>query len=369
MFVSNDVIHDARVVKEARALRGAGHEVRFIAWDRSGRRAERETWDGFEIQYVRTRGFLRFLGSDILRNPLWWRLAVRRAKRVPFDVIHCHDLDTLPIGVRLKRAMGRSLVYDAHEVFAYMIEEDVPRLVSNYALRMEAHLAPRADKIIAANEAIGTYLESVVGRPPTIVRNVQDLVTDGYVPPPDSPFTILYVGTLHKSRFIVPAIEVVGEMPDVRLIVAGGKQLRPAVEALCARHPNTQYAGEVPSDRVLPMTRDSHAVLSMFDPAYRINQVGMPNKIFEAMAAGRPVIVTEGLAMAEIVKREECGLAVPYSREGFRRAVEALRGNPVLAKRLGGNGLEAARREYNWGLEKRRLLAVYDDLAREAKVR
>lgn len=362
MFVSNDVVHDTRVLKEARALREAGHDVSFVGWDRSGRGPAETRWEGIPIRLVRTKGVMRAAAHDALRNPLWWRLAARLALHEPFDVLHCHDLDTLPIGTRLKGRTGRPLVYDCHEVFGYMIEEDMPAPVVRAAFSLERRLAPKADRVIAVNEAVKEYIDGVSGKESVLVRNCQDLVIDAYRPPPAAPFTVLYVGTLHKSRFILPAIDAIGSMPDVRLVIGGSKALASEVAARCSEHPNTTYLGPVPNERVLTLTLDAHAVLSMFDPASRINQVGFPNKIYEAMAAGRPCIVTEGLAMSALVQRLDCGLAVPYTASGFTDAVSRLRDDPALAERLGRNGLEAARKEYNWAGEAKRLVALYDGL-------
>ena len=362
MVVSNDVVHDPRVLKEARALIAAGHEVTAIGWDRSGALPEREERGGLRIARVRTAGLMRLLWKDLFRNPVWWRRACRLAGDTDFDVVHCHDLDTLPVGVRLKEATGKPLVYDCHEVFGYMIEADVPRFIVNYVFRMERRLAPHADRVIAVNPAVQAYIDGVTGRGSVIVQNCQELVSNEYRPPPGPPFTVIYLGTLHKSRFILPAIEVVAGMPDVRLIIGGSKQLAPQVEAMCARQPNTVYVGQVPNERVIPMTLDSHVVLTMFDPWHRINQVGLPNKVFEAMVVGRPSLVTQGLMMAGIVEREGCGLAVPYTKEGFRDALIRLRDDPALAERLGRNGLAAARREYNWAHEAAKLVALYDGL-------
>lgn len=363
MIVSNDVVHDPRVLKEASALLGAGHRVSIIGWDRSGEAARSEERDGLSIHRVRTSGAMRALGKDMFRLPLWWRRAYRIARTIPFDVVHCHDLDTLPVGVRLKRATGRPLVYDAHEVFGYMIETDVPKFIVDYAFRMERRLAPQADRIITVTDGVKAYIDGVTGKDSVLVRNCHDIVVDEYRAPPGPPFTVIYVGVLHIQRFILEAIEVIGEMPDVRLVIAGVKQLTETVRAMCAQHPNTVFLGMVPSERVLPMTLDSHAVLIMSDPKYRINRIGLSNKMFDAMVTGRPVIVTEGLPMGEIVTREECGLAVPYTKAGFRSAVERLQADRALAERLGRNGLAAAKREYNWGIEKQKLLSVYDSLA------
>lgn len=364
MIVSNDVIHDSRVVKEARTLRRAGHEVTFIGWDRAGVQPARIEWDGFPIRYVRTRGAMRVVGNDLLRNPLWWRGALRLAKGEAADVVHCHDLDTLRIGVRWKRLTEGRLVYDAHEIFGFMIERDVPRFVVDYAFRMERELAATADRVITVNEAVKRYLDGIVSRPAVVVMNASEQILETYRGTEAARFTVLYIGTLHPSRFLLPAIEVIGDMPDVRLVIGGGKALAPEVAAACARHPNTEYVGIVPHERVFPMTVESHAVLSMLDPTYRINQVGLPNKIFEAMAAGRPSLNTKGLPGGDLVEREQCGLAVAYTKDGFREGIERLRNDPKLAERMGRKGLAAAKREYNWAHESRRLVALYEEIAR-----
>jgi len=171
MLVSNDVVHDSRILKEAKALRAAGHTVAFIGWDRSGGEPARTMWDGFDIYLVKTEGLMRLLGKDLFRNPLWWRRAVSIARHLAFDVVHCHDLDTLPIGIRLKEIAGTPIVYDAHEVFGYMIETDVPRPVVDYVFRMERRLAPQADMVIAVNEAVKEYIDRVSGHDSIVVRN------------------------------------------------------------------------------------------------------------------------------------------------------------------------------------------------------
>jgi len=364
MIVSNDVVHDPRVLKEARCLVRAGHRVTFIGWDRSGKAPQTETLDGINIHRIRTDGLMRVLGKDLFRNVLWWRRAERLARSLEVDVVHCHDLDTLPIGVRMKRCRGVTLVYDCHEVFYLMIAGDVPKFISRYVARMERRLVPHADRIVTVSEAVQSYIREISGRESIVVSNYPDFLIEEYRPPPGPPFTLLYLGTLHPSRFVIPAIEVVAQMPDVRLVIAGSKSLTPVVEAMCAQHENTKFLGIVPNLRIASLIQGSHCVLSMFDPSLWINQKGLPNKVFEAMAAGRPSIVTEGIMMAEIVAKEQCGLTVPYTEEGFRSAVERVRDDTELAERMGRNGLAAARREYNWATQEQKLVELYAELER-----
>jgi len=312
--------------------------------------------DGIEINRVKNSLLMKIAPNDLIRNPLWWRLAFREGLKKDFDLIHCHDLDTLRSGVLLKRKRGKPLIFDAHEIFAFMIEEDVPRVVVRYAERMERDLLKEVDHIITVNEALKDYYEKNFEREVTVVMNCSTLVLDGYEPPKNDFFTILYVGTLHRSRFVSELIDVVAEMPDVRLKIGGEKALYSQVKERCERTRNSQFLGTVPLENVLPLTKECDAVFCMFDPNNRNNKVGSPNKIFEAMAMGRPVIATKGILSGEIVEREKCGLAVEYSKKALREAIETLKDNPRLCQHLGENGLNAAKREYNWKVQGRKLL-------------
>src|SRR5256712_7756799 len=195
MLVSNDVVHDSRILKEAKAPRPGGPAVAFIGWDRSGREPGRTMWDGFDVYLVRTEGLMWLLGKDLFRNPLWWRRAVSIAQHLAFDVVHCHDLDTLPIGIRLKEIAGTPIVYDAHEGFGYMIETDGPRPVVDYVFRMERRLAPQADIVIAVNEAVQGYIGPEPGHDSDALRNSHELPHNACRPPPGPPSHACYSAT------------------------------------------------------------------------------------------------------------------------------------------------------------------------------
>jgi hypothetical protein len=122
MFISNAFTGDPRVYAEARTLIQAGYKVTVVAWGREKQNLPRQNWDGIDVVRLRTKllpkqhrvGSLPWVALNLV---LWQRQAYRQAlalsKGSHFDVIHCHDLDTLAIGVRLKRKLGLPLIYDA----------------------------------------------------------------------------------------------------------------------------------------------------------------------------------------------------------------------------------------------------------------
>jgi len=154
MFVSNAFVSDPRVYLEAKSLVGASHEVTVIAWDMNKENLPRQNWDGIQVVRLRTSlppkyGFAAWLWQAF-NLLLWQRQAYHQAlilnKETHFDVIHCHDLDTLLIGIRLKRKLGLPLIYDAHEIYGYMLARTYPRWIANISLWLEKRLITRVDK-------------------------------------------------------------------------------------------------------------------------------------------------------------------------------------------------------------------------------
>ena len=372
MFLSNPFTNDARVYNEARALVGAGHRVTVIAWDRERQNTPREALDGIEV--VRLRSGLRLkygFGSwlwNISSLLLWqwhaYRHALAMNKETRLDVLHCHDLDTLAIGTRLKRKLRIPLVYDAHEIYGHMMARSAPRWIVGMLYRLEKRLVGKADRLINVAESQRAYFESISDRPITMVMNCKPLQSTEYRPPDGGEMKVLYIGGLWPSRMILGLVAAAGNLPGVRCLIGGYG--RPddvqAIEEECRRTSNVTFMGRIPLDRVIPMTMEADVVFCMFDPTDPNNVTGSPNKLFESMVCGRPIICTRGTHSGDVTEQEEVGLAVEYSVEALREAIVRLRDDPALRERLGRNALKAAINKYNWANEERKLLQLYDGL-------
>ena len=358
MLVSNEVVRDTRVLQEAKAFARHGHRVRILGWDRFDPSvADGPLGDGVEIALVRTRGVMKAAGSDLVRNPLFWRQAFRLSLAFPADVWWAHDLDTLRAGVWLKERTGRPLVFDAHEVFAEMIRDDYSPRVVRFAERMEARLLRAVDHIVTVNPALEEHYMAT-GLPVTVVMNCRPDVAERYEPPTAPDFTVLYVGTFHRQRFVFEIVQAVQETEGVRLKIGGVKALSEDVRRACAASDRTEFLGPVPADRVMPLTRECHLVCAVLDPANANNRMGTPNKLYEAMAAGRPVLATKGTLSGNLVGAAQFGIAIAYGMEACKWALEKLRDDPGLQRALGENALRAAKEEYNWAAQEEKLLSV-----------
>lgn len=364
MLVSNPVTYDPRVKSEAVSLAERDWRVTIVGWDRRSQFIPEEEADHVKVLRLRNTGYMKLLPLDLLRLRPWWRSAYRRAAKLhrsdPFQVVHCHDLDTLPTGVRLKRKLGLHLVYDAHEIWPSMIAKDAPGLIVNHFFNLERRLMRHVDGLIIAEERYRDYFESIDAPKAVTVMNTKRLIGTEYEPPRNDVFTLLYIGTLTRARFLPQLVDVCGQLEGVSLVIGGLGRLYDYLEKQCESYDNVEFIGSVPAENVLPLTLQSDAVCCMVDPSVANNRIATANKQFEAMVCGRPIICTKDTRSGEITREENCGLVIDYTEDALREAVMRLRDSPEFREELGRNALEAAINKYNWENEEKRLLELYE---------
>ena len=230
MCVSNPATNDPRVHNEARSLIQASHEVTVIARDWRKQNPPRENLDGLEVVRVTTPLTPRHGFGGPLWNAvglaLWQWRAYREAlllnDKSGFDVVHCHDLDTLLIGVALKRRLDLPLIYDAHVIYGYMMTRHYPGPVASVFLRLEKWLLTYVDYVINVAEPERQYFSAITDKPISMVMNCKPLRGHEYRPPPsESPFTVLYIGVLHAGSSITMLVDAVSDLADVRFVLGG----------------------------------------------------------------------------------------------------------------------------------------------------
>ena len=120
-----------------------------------------------------------------------------------------------------------------------------------------------------------------------------------------------------------------------------------------------RYLGVVPMAEVVPRTRAADVVHGMLDPSMRLFRLAAPNKFYEALVAGRPIVVSKGTWVGDEVEAAGCGVAVDFTKEALRDALRALATDPAARERMGRNALRLAQETYNWTRDEAALLEAY----------
>lgn len=352
---------DVRIhLKECDSLAAAGYEVHCVMAD--GRGAER-----CGAVHVHDIGAPAGRFQRMLLRP-WRMLAAARALRA--RVYHLHDPELLLVALLLRRG-GARVVYDSHEdVPRALITRDWVKPALRRALagtfeRFENFVARRLDAVVAATPHIARRFAAL--NPRTVDINNFPLAREVAlrVEPADPGRTVCYVGGIGRIRGIVEIVRAL-EYVDARLILAGpweAEDTEREVRALPG-WAKVDYRGVVGRDEVRGIMAASRAGLVFFHPAP--NHVdAQPNKMFEYMSAGLPVLASNFPLWAEVLEGSGAGrCADPMDPRAIARLIDEVLADPASARRMGEHGREAVATRYQWPFEERKLLGLYEDLLR-----
>jgi glycosyltransferase involved in cell wall biosynthesis len=310
-------------------------------------------------------------------RPLAWARAVERVAE-PADIWHGMWAGSLPALDRLRRRFGGRTVYDSRDV--YMESRDLataPRIVRPMMRAFERRWARRADLVITVNHPYAELLSRAFDIPvPWIVMNCPEAWTPPTPPPdrirealglPGSTPVVLYQGQLISDRGIEQAMDAILDVPGATLVLIGYGPLR---RRLRRRSEEPPYAGRVrvvpavhPSELV-PWTASADVVVMPIQPTSLNHRYTTPQKLFESIAAGVPVVASDLPAMAEVVREIDAGaLCDPTSPPSIAAAIREVLGvddatRAARRERI----LAAAHARYNWAAQVHVLHAAYRDL-------
>jgi len=351
---------DTRIFhKQAKTLVRAGYEVSLVA-----QHIRNEVVDGVRIIALpkpRNR-FVRIFG-------LTW-LAFQQALRERANVYHFHDPEILPIGALLKFFMQARVVYDVHEdvsediLTKYWIPTPLRGPLAVVFNFFEKSLAHTLDAVIVATEGIATKFAQFG---PVIIHNYPDL---RMLPDPPMRYkegkenTLVYVGVISKLRGaieMVRALEHLDPHWDVWLDLIGRVEPPGLVRELqvLPGYKRVRFWDWLPWQEAWQQARKSIAGLVLFHPGPNYT-MSLPNKLFEYMASGLPVVASNFPLWKEIIEGNRCGITVdPLDPKEIAQAIEYLLTHPEEARQMGKNGRRAVEEKYNWEKESKKLLDLY----------
>ena len=296
----------------------------------------------------------------------------------PADLIHAMAYMGIPIGLDLGRRDGAAVVYDARDI--YVDAKNVARLPTP-ARRLfavvERRWARRASRVATVNEPYADVMERRFGVPrPVIVMNCS-YRRPLAVPPPRlfherlalAPGTrvVLYQGGFSRDRGIEQLIEALPFFPaDTVLVMLGYGALQGELQAGAAG----ELAGRmfvlpaVPPAELIDWVASADVVAMPIQPTTLNHRLTTPNKLFEAMAAGVPVVASDLPGMAGIVRKTGCGLLCdPTDPMAIAAAIRAILDGPE-ADRVAyrERAIAAGKGPYSWETQMEVLLAEYGRL-------
>lgn len=304
-----------------------------------------------------------------------WRV-YREARKLHADIYHFHDPELIPAGLLL-RARGKEVIYDIHE--------DVPKDVfSKHYLpawsqpgiawlveKLEKLVAGRFSALVAVTPSIADRFRSLNNR--TVILHNYPYQKEILGAVETSPWesrrqSVAYVGQMNANRGIremVVAMSLLSKTLPATLELAGNeKPVNVSSEELSSHSgwARVRHYGLLDQANTFRLLHGVRAGLVLFHP--EPNHIeAMPQKIFEYMGAGLPVIASDFPLWRRILGDTGCGIFVnPLDPRCIAEAIQYILTHPQEAEEMGLRGQAAVRERFNWETQVDTLVSLYAGL-------
>ena len=366
---SNPVDPDPPVEKVALTLLRAGYTVTIIGWDRDADYALKKELiqiSDYKAEVIRFGIKAQFSGG--MRKNLFplCRFLIRLRSwlvknKATYDVIHAFDFDTGIVASGYAKKLNKKFVYhildyyvDSHGLRRTVLEKPILEL-ENSAIRS-------ADATIICTEK---RREQIAGSTPKRLAVIHNTPSASQIKQCDNKTQqtgrtkIVYVGILGPSRLLTEIVDAVSENSSIELHVGGFGGLKDYFIEKSNSFDNIYFHGRLAYDQTLSLENECDIMLAIYDPAIENHRFAAPNKFYESLMLGKPVIMVRGTGMSEVVENNSIGELIEYSKEGFIDGVNRLIERKDEWHSIEHRMKELYQNQYCWDEMERRLLELY----------
>ncbi|MGB1617860.1 MAG: glycosyltransferase family 4 protein [Cycloclasticus sp.] len=406
MIVWNEFRNDARVLKEAQTLQSAGYQVTVHALHTPGVTQERETlpcgvkvvrvarsplWKWRKKHQVAASGQVQGNGNSVqvkkpsgpitklsLKGQLlriiarsWTHLGLLyQLVRSKPDVVHGHDVNTLPTAWLASVIARVPLVYDAHEISTDREGYASFRKIVGW---VEKKLMPRAAGTITTTDIRAKFFALAYKVPRPLVLQNRPRLTQGPKSEKirqqlglkeDWPI-VIYQGGLQQGRGLERIVDAAQQVEGAYFVFIGGGRLELPLKEQTARlglEDKVHFIDTVSLDELPQYTASADIGVQAIENTCLNHYSTDSNKLFEYMMAGLPVIATSLPEIRKLVLEHDLGLLVASGETNeLASAIRCLVGNSDMRQKLGKNSAIAAQ-QLNWEGQEGALLTLYKDV-------
>ena len=366
---SNPVRPYPRLEKMAGCLLRRGYGVTVLAWDRDSdykpKEEELELGDqrcsiirvglkgqfsgGIKKNLKGLIGFQKFIYSWL------------REHRDAYDVVHAYDLDT---GYTAQKAAKRF-----RKVFIY----DIPDYYSNghgytgALCKMSNFIENRV-----INQSFATIIcteerkKEIKGSKPKrlyVIHNTPNIPMLDDTTEPHERTRLAYIGIFGEKRFLRQICDFVAKRIDCELHIGGyGANMESYFENMAKKYENIIYYGRVPYQRTLEIEQKSDILPIIYDPSLLNHVYAAPNKFYEALALGKPMIMAKGTGMSSVINEYDLGATIDYNVDSLEQAINQLVERRVEWPEIRKREQNLYKLRYSWAEMEKRIHKLYDDI-------
>mgnify|MGYP000201320215 CR=1 FL=1 len=372
---STSIINDSRASKEIISLINNKFNVTVLGWDRDKRIKDykdikindtkvKMVFFKFDSEYGKSKRTI--LGLLLFQIWLLFKLIVNNRK---YEVIHACDFDCGYISLIVSKLFNKKLVYDMYDY--YTDSRPLPVKIEKLVNKMENSIINNANVSIICGEWRTKQISKSHPKKLIVIHNTPDIgkITKKSVIKSNSKkIKIAYVGILQENRLILEILSEIKGSDKYELHIGGFGIFEKNIKEITKKYKNIYYYGSLPYNDVLSLESDCDILFATYDPKIKNHKYSAPNKVYEAMALGKPIIVCKNTGIDELVVDNNIGFAIKYDAKDFVEKLDLLFKDSRKISKMKEASSKMYKEKYNWTIMESRLIEAYKELLKEEKL-
>jgi len=361
VLVSTDLSTDQRVRKMCNSLINLGYSIELVG---------RKLPDSKKLNLpFKTRRFKLWFNKGLL---FYANLNIRLFFFLlfsKFDRIQANDLDTLMPAYLVSKLRNKHLVYDTHEIFTEVTEIQ-GRWVRRIWVLIENSIFPKVKNVITVNQSIAHFYQQKFNRNDIVViRNIPDkkalikTKTRKDLNLPIDRFILIVQGSgINIDRGIEEVLLSLKKLNGVLLLIVGSGDAIPGLKEMTIQEQvsdKVKFVPRLPYEQMMQYTMNADLGLSVDKPTSLNYEFSLPNKIFDYIRAGIPILASNLVEVAALVKMYDIGTIIGnVNPTEITRAIQKYQKNTANKEQL-ITSLNRASRELIWENDAKALEIIY----------
>ncbi len=364
--------HDSRIEKEFKSIESSKlfDSITLFASHKEGLDKQQRLSPRAEI--IRVVSFDKYFPKNILQLIpfLVWCLKITFYAIIKKPlVVHCNDLETLPAGFLIKLATKSKIVYDAHELEIHRV--GMSEFTKKIYTFVESMLIKYVDGFITVSSSImdwykTTYIQ--LTSKAILVRNITSSNSHPYkgkkylkkqlgikkcIP------LFIYVGGLKVSRNINTLLDFFSKNQRFHVLFMGFGELAKKTRIYATQYQNIHFLEPVETSKIKSIIEQADIGLLLTDNSCLNHKYSLPNKLFQYLSAGIPILASNFPDIASYVKKFNAGWLIEPNKRSIENFIRGIKINEIMEMK---ENLNENRPNFSWISEERNLINLYQDL-------
>ena len=362
--LTGDVRRNSRALRQVRALVSLGYKIEACALAPAAETVWLE-------EGIRLRCFPQPQGGGPRFFYAVHRMFSEAARQTPAAIYHASDLYALPAMQSAARRNNGKLVYDARELYPFVSSTSGRPWIRLFWYLLERRFIRQADAVLTVSDSIAVRLAAMYGiQGPVVLYNVPQAVR---IAPANGLRThkaankvlILHQGQIRKSRGCTLLLDAMRDIRGADLIFLGNGPLKPELLRMAAQHhldDCVHFMNPVPPDELLSLTASADIGVTLLEDTCLNHRFALPNKLFEYLTAGLPVLASDLPEIRKVVAGFDVGCVVnPWNRQALVNTLQRMVDDAPARAHWSANAA-AALASYSWEKTSRRFIQCYERL-------